>query len=69
MHPSSSSRAFEKRPRTHDLKHPHSMDLISTNKTNKLLCFIDRFQNQRTMDFGFFGKYKIKSELKDYANQ
>jgi len=39
----SSSRAFE-RDQEHDLKHPGSVDLISTkqNKTNKLSCFIDR---------------------------
>ncbi len=44
MHPSS-SRAFQ-RDQECDLKHPGSMDLISTkqNKTNKLPCFIDRYQ-------------------------
>ncbi len=41
LHPSS-SRAFQ-RDQEHDLKHPRSVDLIATNKTNKLPCFIDRF--------------------------
>jgi hypothetical protein len=63
MHPSS-SRAFQ-RDQECDLKRPGSVDLISTNKTkqnktNKLPCFIDKFQNQRTMDFDFYGKNKIK---------
>jgi hypothetical protein len=40
MHPSS-SRAFQ-RDQERDLKHPGSVDLISTNKTNKLPSFIDR---------------------------
>jgi len=42
MHPSS-SRAFE-RDQEHDLKHPDSVDLICTNKTNKQPSFIDRLQ-------------------------
>jgi hypothetical protein len=41
MHPSS-SRAFQ-RDQVHDVKHPGSVDLISTNKTNKLPSFIDRW--------------------------
>jgi len=43
MHPFS-SRAFQ-RDQECDLKHPGSVDLISTqqNKTNKLPSFIDRF--------------------------
>jgi len=42
MHPSS-SRAFQ-RDQERDLKHPGSVDLISTNKTkqNKQPSFIDR---------------------------
>jgi hypothetical protein len=66
MHPSS-SRAFQ-RDQECDLKRPGSVDLMSTNKTkqNKRPSFIDRFQNQRTMDFDFYGKKKEKkSELKD----
>jgi len=45
----SSSRAFQ-RDQECELKHPGSMDLISTNKTkrnNTLPCFIDRFQMRR----------------------
>jgi hypothetical protein len=42
MHPSS-SRAFQ-RDQERDLKHPGSVDLIGTNKTNKLAFFIDRWQ-------------------------
>jgi hypothetical protein len=42
MHPSS-SRAFQ-RLQEHDLKHPNSMDLITTKtKQNKLPSFIDRY--------------------------
>jgi hypothetical protein len=41
MHPSSVT-AF-KRDQEHNLKHPGSVHLISTNKTKKLPCFIDRF--------------------------
>jgi hypothetical protein len=40
MHPSS-SRVFQ-RDQEHDLKHIGSVDFISTNKTNKQPCFIDR---------------------------
>ncbi len=40
MHPSS-SRAFQ-RDQECNLKHPSSVDLISTNKTNKLPSFIDK---------------------------
>ncbi len=36
-----SMRAFQ-RDQEHNLKHPGSVDLISTNKTNKLLTFIDK---------------------------
>jgi hypothetical protein len=42
MHPSS-SRAFQ-RHQEHDLKHPSSVDLITT-KQNKLPSFIDRWAN------------------------
>jgi hypothetical protein len=57
MHPSS-TRAFQ-REQEHDLKHPSSMDLISTkqNKTNKPPCFIDTFQ----LKFLSFGqKFTLK---------
>jgi hypothetical protein len=40
MHPSSST-AFQ-RDEEHYLKHPGSVDLMGTNKTNKLPSFIDR---------------------------
>jgi len=40
MHPSS-SRAFQ-RDQGHDVEHPDLVDLINTNKTNKLPSFIDR---------------------------
>jgi hypothetical protein len=46
MHPSS-SRAFQ-RQQEHDLKHPGSVDLITT-KQNKLPCFIDRLGIRRNI--------------------
>jgi hypothetical protein len=42
MRTSSSLRAFQK-DQERDLKHPGSVDLINTNKTNKQPSFIDRF--------------------------
>jgi len=44
MHPFS-SRAFQ-RDQERDLKDPGLVDLISTNKTNKLPSFIDRWNGQ-----------------------
>jgi hypothetical protein len=62
MHPSS-SRAFQ-RHQEHDLKHPSSVDLITT-KQNKLPSFIDRlvaFINNRHTTF-FFGELKKKPKV------
>ncbi len=47
--------SFPKRRRMCDLKHPSSVDLITTNKTNKLPSFIDKyFVNQHSLNNQWF---------------
>ncbi len=51
MHPSY-LRAFQK-DQEHDLRHPGLVDLISTNKTNKLPSFIDKWHASQVQFFLF----------------
>ncbi len=53
MHPSS-SRAFQ-RHQEHNLKHPSSVDLVTT-KQNKRPSFIDRWMGQRGQTLYYFGE-------------
>ncbi len=64
-----SLRAFQRNQEC-NLKHPSLVDLMSTNKTNKSPCFIDRFYAQLVKNFMWkFGNLNVKWKKKRKKTQ